>query len=319
MDETLWETKLVEDEKVKKEEGYVAQVTNIFAKEGDFLGGNLSYSLGTVFVSTKKGFIFAINENDGKILWSKNLGAPFRSAPVAKEYKVVVVTVYNQTIAFNKADGKKLWHHQALAERSRMINDPTPILIGDKLIVTYTTGDIYALDYNDGTELWTATAPTSEYGRISTSISDISQNLVYSGGKIFVVSPDGTLSALDESGSTLWSFEGEAINKSPWVVGDMVFASTQFGELMAVSASEGKLLWKNTMALPEDIEDDEMVFTGLVMAAGNLYAADNQGNLYKYSAKNGELIEQYSIPSEVFNMPMVASGKCFWLPKILIL
>lgn len=314
--EVLWETKI---DTRNSDKDYLSTVKNaaksLFTDESEFIGGNICYSLGNIFVATKRGYVFVFNAKDGAPLWSKNLGVTIRSTPVVREDKLVFITSDNRTIAINTKDGSPLWQHQGLPGSSKVMSSPAPLLIGNKLIVTYSSGEIFALDFNSGIEIWNGETSKSSYGMASSFMNDISYNPVYHKGVIYIISSDGTLNALDENGKSLWTFEGEVINKSIWPVEDFLFTTTRFGDIIAISARSGKLIWKNKMAPAEQIDEDDLQFTGLVMAGGRLYAADNNGTLYSYSSKNGDTMAKESIPENVELTPVVADGKVFLITK----
>ncbi len=313
----IWESK-VSDTYVKNKNGTIEKVTSIFGGGGGdkFIGGNLCFSQETLYVSTKRGYLFAIAASDGKILWSKDFGSPIRSIPIARENTVAFVTADNRTIAVNGTDGSKLWQHQGLASTSRVSSSPAPLLIGDKLIVPYSSGEIYALNFTNGFEIWNSTLSTSEYGKLSSSfLSDISQSPIYHNNRIYIVSSDGTLNALDVDGNIIWAFEGKAIDQTPWAVGDFLFTTTRYGELLAISASEGKLVWKNQLADEEKRDEDNLHFTAPIVAAGNIYIADNDGTLYTYSVKDGATLDKISIPENVYLSPVIVGGNMYFLTR----
>ena len=171
------------------------------------------------------------------------------------------------------------------------------------------------INFATGAEVWSATAATSAYGRISSYSSDISQTPVSHNNSLYVVSSDGTLNAIDANGNSKWAFEGEAINRAPWPVKDFLFTTTKDGELLAISASSGKLVWKKRIATDEDISEDNKQFTGIVMINGLLYTADNLGTLHAYSPVDGKQEKEIDIPDAVYLMPIVADNKILLLTK----
>src|SRR5262249_48076088 len=72
-------------------------------------GGRAAFDNGKLFVSTGFGDVFAINPQDGAILWRKHVGDPFRSPPTAADGHVFVTSVMNKLSVLNEDDGKLLW------------------------------------------------------------------------------------------------------------------------------------------------------------------------------------------------------------------
>ncbi len=316
----LWSTKVESLTPDKKEKGklgkYISDAKNLFASKTQFIGGNICYSLGNIYVTTKRGNLFAVSAKDGKILWSKNYNTIIRSAPLVREDKILFISSDNRATVASTKDGALIWQHQGFVGTSKVMSSPAPLLIGNKVILTYSSGEVFAMDFNSGTELWNTELSKSSYGSFTSFMNDISYNAVFHRGVIYIVSSDGTLNAIDESGHSVWNFEGEAINSSVWPVADMIFATTRFGDIIAVSAQSGKLVWKNKMAESEAIDEDELQFTGVIMANSKLYAADNNGTLYSYSPQSGDIIAKNKIPSDVALTPVIADGKMFLITKI---
>lgn len=312
--EELWKINLEEEYSQKNRKGgYIRAITGMLYDNEQFLGGNICYSLGNIYVATKRGYIFSVNSENGKINWAKNYNSQIRSSPVAQEDKLAFVTQDNKTIVINTKDGSVIWEHQGLVERAKVMASPSPLIYGENILVTYSSGEIYSFNFETGKENWNTTGSTSAFGKLSSYMKDISQNALFHNGAIYIVASDGTINALDLSGNLIWTFEGEAINKTPWAVEDFLFTTTSFGEILAVSATTGMLIWKNKMADADTLDDDEISFTGLIMANGKLYSANNKGTLYAYSAKDGETIETTSIPDDIYLNPIIASGRMIFI------
>jgi outer membrane protein assembly factor BamB len=280
-----------------------------------FIGGNTCYSLGNIYVTTKRGNVYAVNAANGDVIWKKNFDTIIRGAPVAREDKLLFVTSDNRAVSVRVSNGSIIWQHNGLLEASKILSSPAPLLVGNNVIVTYSSGEVFMLDFNTGSEVWSAEMAKSTYGAVSAFMNDISYSPVLHNNVVYVVSSDGTLNALDEHGKVIWTFEGEQINNSPWPVGDMLFDTTRDGGLIAVSAHEGKLVWRNRLATQKEIDSDKLQFTGVIMAAGKLFVADDNGRLYSYSSKDGSMLKKYTIPDGAILAPVIADGKMFFITR----
>src|SRR5262249_19835602 len=58
-------------------------------------GGGAAFDNGKLFVSTGFGDVFALNPNDGAILWRSKIGDPFRNPPAAVDGRVYLTSVDN--------------------------------------------------------------------------------------------------------------------------------------------------------------------------------------------------------------------------------
>lgn len=293
---------------------WLDDVESFMKDEDEFLGGNICYSRGRVFVSTKRGNVFAVEAKSGKVLWHKSLKSPVRSSPIASNNIIIVSTSDSKTYALNATTGKKLWEHEGGQENAKFVTAPTPLIIGKKVIVSYPSGEVFALNLLDGEEIWMAITSPERITQLLPTNNDISYTPVYSNGMIFVVSSNGAVFALDEnSGSEVWQLSDKAIVNSPWAVGNYLFAINRYGQMYAISSIDGSVLWTEYLADPEDIDDDNLVFTPPIMAGNYIYVADNEGKLRSYSPANGKMVSESNISNDVYQQPVVVDGRMYFL------
>jgi len=314
--EVIWKTILEEEflQESRKDYDWLDDVESVFKDKDEFLGGNICYSRGRVFVSTKRGEVYAVDASSGKLVWKKSLNSPVRSSPVAKNNILVVTTSDSKTYALNTKTGKRLWMHEGAEEKAKFVTAPTPLIIGDKVIVSYPSGEVFALNLDDGGEIWMAITSPDRITQLLPTNNDISYSPIYHNGLIYVVSSNGNIFALqEETGEEIWQLSDMAIVHSPWPTGDYLFAISRFGQLFAVSSQDGEVIWKTHLADPKDIDDDNLVFTPPVIANNNIYVADNEGKLRSYSPRDGKLKKETKIPSNVYQQPAVADGRIFFV------
>ncbi len=309
----LWELNISQAESsAPSKSGYFSKLID---KDStlEFIGGNMVYDNGTIYVTTRRGSLISVDAKTGKKNWGVNVLAQIRSTPVVASGKIIFTTINNQTIAASTEDGRILWRHEGMTSGSEFLASPVPLVVSGRVIVTYSTGEIFGLDIQSGKEAWTNTVSKSAFGTLNNLFGDISQSPVHYNGMIYVVSSDGTMSAMDDAGKTIWSLEGKGVSKAPWPVNGVLFTVSQYGELMAISAKSGKIIWEKDMDVRKDIDKNEMLFTGVVMVKGSLYSADNVGKLHQYSPKDGAWIETIEIPENVLQAPVTGNGKMFLL------
>jgi outer membrane protein assembly factor BamB len=248
--------------------------------------------LEVVFGSDK---IFALNGEDGSLLWSYN--EPTASSPsigdIDNDGKLeVVVGSHNKIYALNGEDGSLLWYYEAEIEELNTATYTSPP-IGDidndeKLeVVAHSGKKIYALNGEDGSLLWSYETGDTIWN--SPSLGDIDND-----GKLEVIIGSGKkIYALNgEDGSLLWSYEtGDLVKSSP-SLGDIdndgkleVVVGTEYGEIYALNGEDGSLLWRYDArgasyagSLPiGDIDNDGKL--EVVIADCEIYALNGDGSL----------------------------------------
>ena len=298
----------------RKDADWLDDVESFFKDKDEFLGGNICYSIGTVFVTTKRGNVFAFNASSGSLIWQKSIGSPLRSSPIAKNNILIVSTIENKTIALDATSGELIWEHEASEEKNKLASSPAHLIIGDKVIVTYSSGEIYAISIKDGEEIWETIISPERITVLLPTNNDVPYSPLYHDGIIVLVSAEGTVYALEEnSGEEIWRFEGNAIIHEPWAVSGFIFMINRFGEIYAISAKSGSTIWRKYLADPKVIDEDNLIFTSPIMANGEIYVADNEGTLRAYSPKDGKINSVIDIEDNVLQSPVVAGGKMYIL------
>jgi outer membrane protein assembly factor BamB len=186
-----------------------------------------------------------------QIIWSADVGAGSTSSrilttgPVMADGKVFAKDAQSTISAFNADTGQLIWRVTLKPEKARDENEFGGGLAfyGGRLFVTTGFAAIYALDANDGHELWMSTASAPVRGA----------PLVF-GDRVFAISIDNRLQALAASdGSDLWQYSG--LQESAGYVGgnspagskDFVVAPFSSGELVALRIDNGRPVWNETM------------------------------------------------------------------------
>jgi len=315
LDEVIWE---IEPEAQfaarNRDNGFFRSITNLFYDSDDFLGGNISYSLGTIYITTKRGNVGAFDASTGGQIWFKKIGLPIRSVPVAQKDNLIFTTIDNKTYNLNSKTGDQKWVHTGYEEKSKLYGNPSALIIGNDILVTYSSGEIFLLNLSTGKEVWSNIITPVVFAKLNPSINDIQYTAVYHKNIIYIVTGDETLVALDhKSGELIWSLSGHYISKKPWAIGEFVFTADSNGNLIAVAAKTGRVVWKSKLARSIDIEDDNLKFTNPIIVNGKILVADNDGTLRAYGPDDGGIIFETSIPSDVYIKPISAAGKLFIL------
>ncbi|HHN72722.1 MAG TPA: hypothetical protein ENK13_01405, partial [Thermopetrobacter sp.] len=125
-------------------------------------------------------------------------------------------------------------------------------------------------------------------GAASDSDGRISAPPIVIAGRVHVLDAKATVTAVSASGGRrLWSTSLVPKGEEPDVGfggglcsdGARVYAATGFGEVVALDAASGRILWRHRLELP--------VRTAPVVAAGRIYVRDNGNTAYALSAADG--------------------------------
>lgn len=273
--------------------------------DGGGFGGGLAIDNGRLYAASGFGNVVALDPQTGKPLWEKQLEAPIRSSPTAVGDRVYVIALDGRFFCLAGADGGELWSVRGLPQQASLINNASPAVDGNVVVVPYPSGDLLALSITDGTSLWSENLARTRTTSQIASMSDAGRPAI-DGGIVFAVGHAGRMVATHaDSGERLWTANIPSI-QTPWVAGGSVFVVDTQGQLMGLSRNDGKIQW--TVKLPGNGP-----WAGPTLAGGTLWLTSASGALVGVEATTGRVVTQKELGQPVFIAPVVAQGRMYVL------
>jgi len=186
--------------------------------------------------------IFALNTNNGSKIWGKNIGPIGRSSPIIHDDMVIVIskestlasfTGYEKVFAMN-IDGSIKWNISIgdnIPDNYKQIGSSSPSVINDVIYLASADGTIYAINTENGNEIWNKKI----YTKSLTSTNYLISSPASAESIIYIGTPDGVLYAINSSDkTTIWqedSYENSPILSSPIVVNGLVYYNSENGML----------------------------------------------------------------------------------------
>ena len=272
---------------------------------GGGYGGGLAIDGGRLYAASGYGNVVALDPQNGKSIWEKQLEAPIRAAPTAVGDRVFVVTLDGRFFCLAGADGGELWSVRGLPQQASLMTNASPAVDGDIVVVPYPSGDLVAMRVADGSSVWTENLARTRTTSQLTSMSDAARPAM-DNGTVFAVGHAGRMIATQaESGERLWSINVPG-TQAPSVAGASVFVVDTQGQLMALSRTDGKTQW--TTKLP-----GTGAWAGPTLAGGTLWLASSAGTLVGVDAATGKVAGQKELGSAVYVAPVIAQGRMYVL------
>jgi outer membrane protein assembly factor BamB len=278
-------------------------------------GGGIAFSNGRLYATTGWGTVVALDAKTGDELWSIRTIVPIHSAPVVSDNRLYIITQENQAQALDINDGRVLWEHRGTVESAGILSSASVGVIGDTVIVPYSSGELFALRAQNGTPAWTDTL--SRTGNITalTVINDIAGRPVIDRNMVFAVSHSGTMAAINlRSGSRAWTRNIAGI-QTPLVVGDFVYIVSTEGQVVCMNRTDGRVRWTSQLDAFGDPEDreDPIVWSGPVMISNLLVLLASDGRAQLLSPFNGQKLGETELPDGTFIAPVIANGMMYVL------
>jgi outer membrane protein assembly factor BamB len=249
-------------------------------------GSSPSLANGVIYFGSDDGFVHAINNNNGRLLWRYRTDNQLvTSSPVVQDGVVYVAST--SLYALKAKDGSLLWRH-----RFQYGASSSPIVVNGTIYIGEGDGYTYALNATDGSVLW----------RYQTKMYIYSTAPAVVNGVVYVGSSNHSIYALNASdGSLLWSYStGGAINSSATVSNGIVYIGAGDNYMYALHVNDGSLAWRYSTGGP--------VWSTPSVVNGILYFGSNDNFVYALHAGDGSLLWRYQTGGRVFSSPNVVNS-----------
>lgn len=251
-----------------------------------------------VFTSTDSN-IYCLNSGNGVLNWRVKTGAPVIASPITDSLKVYVGSSDGFFRCIDLISGSLLW-------KSSQIDgyvETRPLLYEDKVIFGAWDGNLYALERQSGTPVWTWSG-----GRNGVLYSPAACRPVAGRGKIFIVAPDRYMTAINaKTGETIWRSNRFQVRESIGVAtdGSAIYARCMRDTVFAVNPAAERLQpdWISDCSYGYDIAPSMPQERD-----GTLYFGTKDGFVYALDSKNGNVKWSYRIGPNLVNTVAPISG-----------
>ena len=181
----------------------------------------------------------------------------------------------------------------------------SPTVVGDAVVVGSCAGSVYALDRQTGAPFWLHDA-NADGGR-----AQFHGEPLLIGERLVIPNdgdPKGHLYSFDRSsGELLWKVAADrGFGTTPVHAGDRIVAVTARGEVVAVDAGTGGVIWRRA---PAGLLEPLPFLQSPARAGERLFMADNTGRIFALDIRTGATLWQKALGSRANTALVVAAGE----------
>jgi outer membrane protein assembly factor BamB len=264
----------------------------IWKKDLDLpVSGAVGAGYGLVVVGTLKGEIIALDASSGEEKWRAQVPSEVLAAPAINGDIVLVQTQDDSLVALDAATGSQRWIFENTPAVLTLRGTGSPVLTNRLAIAGLSSGKVIALDAQRGIPVWEQRVTIPQGRSELERVVDIDGGLLLSGGKLYVVSYQGRVAALDlESGRVLWQREASSSVGVAQGFGN-VYVSLANGTVEGIDERSSSALWSNDALARRQLSAPE-VFSSYI-AFGDL-----EGYLHLISQVDGRFVARKRIDSD---------------------
>lgn len=265
-------------------------------------GGSPSHVVGNV---AARGFTPAWRTSIGE-------GGGYRekitAQPIVIPGRVVTMDSDAMVACFDLATGSRIWRTSTEADNSRSTNVGGGVSYADGTIYAATgRGELLALDAGTGTIRWRK--PLDSPARSAPTIAD---------KRLIVLTLDDRVQSFDTNGQRQWSYQATTVattlfgQASPAFADGIVVAAFGSGELVALRAESGTLVWSDSLAASRgrnSIVDLSGIRAFPVIDEGRVVAIGGGGLMVTLDLRSGRRLWERDVGG--LQTPWLAGGWIF--------
>lgn len=285
---------------------------NIYSKQekkSDILI-NLAYEKDILIITDNLAKYYAVNPQNGELIWSKTNLTPFNSQIKIYKDKFYIVDYENILHCFSVKDGNKIWSYQTDNFFVKSKKKLSIIIENEKVIFNNSIGDITALDANKGILLWQT--PTQNNLVYAESASLITSDLVLEKDSIFFSNNRNEFYSINKDNGFLNWKQKINSNIRPVISNDIIFTVSNEGFLYFIDSLGGNILKSNNLLINFKAKHREFIKPiGIVLGSDKIFLSLNNGKLIVASIQTGEIINTFKLDGNQISKPFIFDNKLY--------
>ena len=242
------------------------------------------YDDGVLYVGSEAR-LYALDANSGEILWVAKVSSEILSDPTVSGSHIFLQTIDEKLYALDKKSGEKIWVNSREVPALTLRGTSSPVVINQRVIAGFADGKLAAFDVNAGDRIWEVTVAVASGRTDLQRMVDIDGLLKAGNNEIYVVSYQGRIAAISaQNGEAIWSRE---MSSYTGVALDkqQLYVTDAGGHVWAIDRGTGATLWRQ-----DGLENRDV--TGPVVFEDMVVIADGAGWVHWLSKEDGGFVSR---------------------------
>jgi outer membrane protein assembly factor BamB len=226
--------------------------------QASLYGGGIAYDKRPIYATNGLGFVAALDERTGGIVWQVASGRPAARRPDALPTTRLRHEPGQPDLLAQESDGSTNWSQPAaLGDRRRVrLGAPRPSARA-RWSPASRRASSTPIATRTGRMVWQDALQRTSIRTSVSSLSDIDADAVIDRGQVIAIGQGGRMVALEiTTGQRLWELNIAGIS-TPWVAGDWIFVITDDAKLLCVYRQNGHIRWINQLPAVRASEEQE--------------------------------------------------------------
>jgi len=268
------------------------------------IGGAINAVDGQLYLGTYDGYVVALSEEDGHLLWKSEVSSEVISPPASDGTYVVADTLDGRAYGFKAKTGEQLWRYDHPMPILTLRGLSTPVISREQVLVGFDNGQLLSLGLEDGSVQWSIRLSQPSGRTDLEKMVDVDSKPVIDGGLVYDANYHGSVVALSRAqGKAIW--KQEVSTQYNIAVGQgLVIVTDEDSHIYAYDANSGAITWKNTSLHRRN--------AGAPAIIGNYVAVIDEDNyLHLLSIYDGSFAYRFKPKGKRFHSQIVSYDKGF--------
>jgi len=298
----LWRVSIKEDAHYEEAKRWYRPWTWLrSSKEAVTTSGGVGAFGDAVAVGSYDGDVILLDAGTGEERWRQTVSSEVLSAPQPNSDVVVVHTIDGKLHGLDLATGNKRWQYDNTQAVLSLRGSSTPLVTSSMVVAGFDNGKIAAVNPENGISLWEQRVAIPKGRTEFERVVDVDGTPLMVGDLIFAASYQGRIVALSRAGGRgLWA-EDISTHNNLASNGVAIFVTTDNDTVEAFNMANGQELWTNPQMLHREL-------TGPVVVSGYVVVADADGFIHVLDASNGDYLGRKKVDGSGVSSPLTVMG-----------
>jgi len=250
------------------------------------------------------GKYYAINMNNGALIWSKKNNAPFNSQVKILKDRFFVVDYTDTLKCYSIKNGIEIW--KSTSETSLIKSQDRLSLVINKNIIIYqnSLGDLVAVSTNNGNLIWQTPIEKNILNQNIFTVKN--SDLVLENNSVYFSNNQNNFYSIDINNGVINWKQSINSNLRPTIVENLVFTISLEGYLIVVDARNGNILRiTNIFDQIKNSKRKNIIPIGFILANNKIYLSLKDGRIILVDVINGKPIDIIKVANSKISRPHV--------------
>ena len=165
--------------------------------QSNFLSTGTASGFGILVVADVDGNVMALNQEDGFLLWSKNVMGEVLSPPAIDAQFVIVKTGSGDLLALDKNSGEIKWSYRSKLPALTIRGSSSPVIYENKVFASFDNGRLGVFQLSSGFTIWDGAISYMSGSSELENLIDSDSSPLIDNGLVYTTNYQGNLNIFD--------------------------------------------------------------------------------------------------------------------------